>query len=217
MKITIKLAALAMLIGGARCVQADQTNVVQELSIRLTGIRQGVAVTNRNVVSTEFVSLRIGTDEVIASLGASTGATFSRASKLLVITPLGGNPARIVVRDGSTVVDVTPFFIHEQVSQSVSTGRLNTKTGRSDSTQYSIQRFGLVDSAERPALSLHFDVRGVSLDSLLQVPGQIDRTDLDAYVSGAGDTDGNAVILEGRIHVRDQRIEIIPGNPDANV
>ena len=203
MKYTLKLTFASLLLAVAAFQsRADHTNVVQDLSINLSGLGQGPSVTTGNVTITRTTDQHIETADVIAALGNAMGKTYSDAAKLVVITPLGGGNSSIAVRDGTASDDVTVFFVHEQTSQSVGSSELNSKSGRSSSTDYSIQHFALIDVQGVTPLSLHFDVRGIAVDTSLTTAKQATRSQLDAYVSGAGDVSGAGVILEGRIRVR---------------
>ncbi len=213
MKQLFKLTSLSILLAAACLpVMADQTNVVQDLTINLSGLGQGQSVTNGNVVTTHTTPQHIRTADVIEALGTATGSSFSTTAKLVVITPLGGGTSSIAVRDGTTSVDVTAFFVDEQTSGSVGSSQLNLKTGRNSTTDYSIQHLALVDAQGVTPLTLHFDVRGIAVETSLSTATQAGRSQLDAYVSGAGDIGGKVVILEGRIRVQGYTLEVVPDN-----
>ncbi|HVV73125.1 MAG TPA: hypothetical protein VHI52_16750 [Verrucomicrobiae bacterium] len=212
MKLTLRLTLMLSLVVGTWRVQADQTNLVQELSIHLAGLSQGPTVTNRNVVVTRTRDQHFNSHDVIAALGKSVGSAFSDSAKLLVITPLQGGNSAIVVRDGASSLDVSAYFIHEQSSGSVSAMETQVKTGRGTGTDYSIQRFALRDVPDSTPLDLHFDVNGVAEETTQTAPPQPARTELDAYVYGAGDSAGNLVILQGRVRVHGHTLEVVPDN-----
>jgi hypothetical protein len=205
---TSKLAAIAAVFALAIAQSpADQTNLVQNLRIQLFGLSQGATSTNGNIVVTAANSVAIDTRRVIAALAASTGNSFSITSRLVVVTPLGGGPAAVQVRDGSNVVDVSSFLIDQSLSGSVESSFLNKRTGRSFGFSYSVLRFALQDSQGLPPLSLHFDVSGVAVDSSF---GQGGNTSVN--VSGAGDRNGALVIFQGSIELRGQTLEVVPGD-----
>ncbi|HZR19507.1 MAG TPA: hypothetical protein VFE51_19625 [Verrucomicrobiae bacterium] len=210
-------AIVALLLSPLAHARADQTNLVQDLRIHLDGIAQGQTVTNRNVVTTSVRFVRVNSADVIKQLGTATGNSFSSTANLVLITPLGGGTSSIAVRDGTTSVDVTSFFQYEVKSASVSSSELNLKTGRASSTEYSIQRLALVDSAGSSPLTLHFDVQGVAVDSSATSPAGTTRTGLDAAVSGWGDQNANSILLEGTFRLEGNTLEVVSSAPPPNV
>jgi hypothetical protein len=205
----LRLAAFAALITVAVAPSyGDQTNVVQDLGIQLWGLTQGGTYTNRNFVVTSVDTVRVNTRRVIEALAAATGSSLSSTSKLVVVTPLGGGAASIQIRDGSTTVDVTGFFAFESLSGSVESSTLNTRTRRSLTTDYSIQRLALQDNGNSPALTVHFDVRGVATENSMN-GGQTSNLDIEA--SGAGDRNGNLLIIQGNISIYGGTLEVVPG------
>ena len=140
----VKQAVLSMLISvGVFQAHADNTNVVQNLSVQLRGVQPGGPVTNRNTIITGLSPARIENRNIIQALGLATSNLFSRAAKLVVVTPLGGGDSAIQVRDGTNRVDVSDYFRHTQSSDSVSGSVSNTVTLRTVNLDYSIQRFSL--------------------------------------------------------------------------
>jgi hypothetical protein len=219
MKQIVKLTAIAALfVVSAAHTKADQTNLVQNLSIRLSGITQGQPETSGNVVRTSVAFWRVGTGDVIKQLGSATGNSFSDQAKLVVVTPLPSGTSAIVVRDGTGSVDVTSFFVYEQKSGFVSSSHANLKTGRSGSSNYSIQRLALTDSvAYSTVLGLHFDVQGVAVETSATSAAGDTRTELDAGVSGSGDENGNLLILEGSFRVYGHTLEVVPAADPPSV
>jgi len=202
----VKTAALAaaLLLAAARS-QADQTNLVQNLGIQLMGVMQGRTFTNGNFVVTSARYVPVDSRRIIAALGNATANTFSPTSRLAVVTPLAGGFASIQVRDGATAVDVTGFFVHENLSDIVHSAYSTGRGHRSVSTDYNLQRLALQDSGGS-SLSLHFDVRGFATDtSFGDAPGGV----LDIRASGTGDREGSLLILQGDIVVRGQTLEVV--------
>ncbi len=204
----LKLLTATLLAIGAAQAYADQTNLVQNVSIQLFGVRQGRTVTNGNLVSTGVDVVRLDTRRVIQVLGEATGNTFSQMSRLVMVTPLNGDSAIFQVRDGDRKVDVTRYLVYEQLSDSVQSLQLNLRTGRSLGVAYSIQRLALQDDGG-VVLSSHFDVNGFAR--------QVDwngRTgdDVSIEVSGVGDREG-LLILQGSIGIFGHQIEVVPGDP----
>jgi hypothetical protein len=196
--------------------RADQTNLVQNLTIRLVAISQGPTETNRNIIRTSTDFARVGTAEVIQQLGTATGNNFSEQANLLVVTPLPGGSPAIVVRDGTSSVDVSSFFVYEVKTGFVTSSQSNTRTGRSSSTDYSVERLALVDSASFPALTLHFDVQGIAVDTMSTAPNTGPHADLNANVSGSGDQNASLLLLEGVFRIQGYSLEVVTSAPPPN-
>lgn len=214
-KTSIVAASIALF--GAFLCRADQTNLVQNLSLRLGGIEQGSTQTNRNIVRTSADPVRVGTSEVIQQLGTTTGHSFSDQAILVLVTPLPGGIPAIVIRDGTSAVDVSSFFVYEIKTGFVSSSQSNLRSGRSSSTDFSVQRLALVDSANYPALTLHFDVQGIAVDTTTTGPNAAPRVELDASVSGWGDQSGKLLLLEGTFRVQGYSLEVVTSGPPPTV
>src|SRR6476646_6605867 len=103
-----KLSALAALfVVAAVRTNADTTNLVQDVSVQLTGFSQGAPRTNSTTITVGVDTTSIGNARVIAALGASTGNAFSTGARLVSVTPVAGGDSSVQVRDGSNTVDVT--------------------------------------------------------------------------------------------------------------
>ena len=80
---------------------------------------------------------------------------------------------------------------------------MNTRTGATSATDYSIDTFTINDSGAFPPLSLHFSGGGFTVTTshgVVQhghVVGQMDR--INANVSGTGDYQGGSAVIEGTI------------------
>jgi len=207
----LKLTAVAaMLVVGTILARADQTNLVENIQIRLNGLRQGSTSTNRTQVVTAVNAVVVDTRQVIQALGAATGNNFSSRSRLVLITPLDGvSSSSVQVRDGNNQVDVTGFFVLEQRGAGVHSSVLNTRTGRSTRTLYSIQRFALQDSPSYSGLNTHFDVSGLAIEfsANYPVPGPDNNLRIDVY--GNGDRSGAPLVLEGTINISGQTLEVV--------
>jgi hypothetical protein len=206
----LKMAALSALLTLAMATaNADQTNVVQNLRVQLRGVQPGGPVATRVTVTTGFAAARLDTRQIIQALGAATGNTFSYSARLVVVTPLGGGDSSIQIRDGAATADVTAFFIHQQLSASVSGAVSNIVTHRTTQLDYSIQRFALQDAEGFPPLNLHFDVSGFAEErSAANLPG-VSYSQVD--VSGSGDASGSLMILQGSVEVDGSRLEVVAG------
>lgn len=130
-----------------------------------------------------------------------------------MVTPLSGGNSAIVVRDGAASVDVSAFFVYEVKSGVVTTAQVSLKTGRGNSSNYSIQRLALVDSPAHAPLTLHFEVQGVATETSLMLPNAPTRTELDAGVVGWGDQAGNLLLLQGSFSIHGNSLEVVPDNP----
>jgi hypothetical protein len=205
------IAALALISFAAATARADQTNLVQNLNIQLVGLKQGPSVTNGNIVTTSTQSARVNTSDVINALETAVGTTFSREARLVAVTPLDGGFSSIEVRDGTNKTDVSPFFAHEQIGGSVGAGVLNTRTGRVSSSDFSVQEFVLRDNDFYPSLPIHFDVRGIAVESSSNAPSHGPGSELSADVTGTGDRNGDFLILTGTVTLRGHTLEITTG------
>jgi hypothetical protein len=205
----IKLAVLAALaLAFAGTVQAQQTNVVQNLNIQLFGFSQGGTSSFGSTVTTNANLAQVGNRQIIQALGTATGNTFSPASRLVVVTPLGGGNTTVQVRDGSnSPVDVTQFFILEPLSGSINTGIANTRTGRSTGVSYEVLHVALQDSGDT-TLNLHFDVDGIATVNSTSTPNTVPSSTVDANVSGSGDRNGGLLILQGSVDIFGRTLEV---------
>jgi hypothetical protein len=246
----LKLAAMATLLTVlAAQAQTSQTNVVQNLSIQLSGVEQVTPVAVPQIVPGSVhtnggpilllpsaAAVRVDTRQVIQALGLATSNTFSSTGRLVVVTPLGGGVSSIQVRDGSNTVDVTGFFLHQQLSNVVSNSFPKWKFGNVTETEFSIQEFALQDSSGHPALGLHFNISGFATETtgnichvqLLpilppthagksclgtgassNIGNGVQHSDLNINGSGTGDRNGSLLILQGFINVFGNTLEVV--------
>jgi hypothetical protein len=213
-----KLAAAALLLLVASPAKADHTNLVRTLHIQLQGLKQGATTTSGSTTTTTADIVSVGNRQVIKALGDATGNTFSSTSKVVVVTPLhypGGT--KVQVRDGTTTVDVTPFFSRYPLSDSVFSSQNSSRTGRSSSNEYNLQEFDLVDDSDYAPLALHYYVSGIAVLSTSSSPSNGTTTELNASVSGTGDFNGDLVILQGTISLKGQTYETAPDGPPPGV
>jgi hypothetical protein len=208
----MKIAAMLALLALATTTQsrADHTNLVQTINLRLYGLKQGATTTNRSLVMTSVNTVRLDTRQVIQALAAATANTFSPTSRLALVTPLNGGSPSVQVRDGDVRVDVTGFFVLEQIGTSVTSGIVNTRTGASVQTTYSIQRLALREVEDPSALTVHFDVNGLAVDTTTtnigrHWPGNGSTID----VTGTGDRHGAPLVIQGTISVIGNSLEIV--------
>jgi len=208
---TVKMAILAAFaFACALSVQAQETNLVQNLNIQLFGFSQGNVSTFRGTTVSNFNLVQINTRQIIQALAVSTMNSFSSTSKLVLVTPVDGSASPSVqVRDGANdPVDVTGFFVIEALSGSVDGGVFNTRAQRGTGVSYKITRFVLQDNDGTP-ISMHFDVDGVTTINSSTPPDGVPLSPtINANVSGSGDRDGNLVILQGSIDVIGHTLEV---------
>jgi len=212
MKNSIRLAVVATVIGvGSISALADQTNLVRNLDIQLSGIVQGDTTTTKNVTTTSVTKVSVGNSDIIGAIGIVTGNSFSSNAKLLVITPVPVGGSSIVIRDGGNQVDVTQFFVQSFLTQQIGKSTVNSKTGKASGSNYSLQEFSFVDAGGYDPVAFHYSVSGVATEnfSIPAIPGP--RSELKADVSGAGDLNGELLLLQGSIKVSGQAVEVVVG------
>jgi hypothetical protein len=214
LKLAAVAAVLAMALAQAR---ADQTNLVQTLHVRLTGLKQGGTTTHGSVVITSVEDERIDNRRIIEAIAAVTGNAFSSASRLVLVTPVEGGASAIEVRDGAAKVEVTGFFVFEQVGESVTWSLENTRTGNSLQTIHSIQRFALQNFSAHAPLDLHFDVRGAGLERINTNSRSGSRLGLRVDAAGNGDSLGAPLVLRGSITLSGQTLEVVAGGGGGGV
>ena len=211
----IKLTAIAALFAVAALrTNADTTNLVQDVSVQLTGYRQGAPRTNSTSIIVGVDTTSVGTAGVISALGAATGNSFSSGARLVTVTPVAGGDSSVQVRDGANTVDVTMFFSHQQFGNTLVTSTTSRSTGRTSESDFSVQRFALHDAGGFPALTLHFDVQGITENDDTAVGGvSSPGSTLTGNVVGTGDRNGRFMIMQGLITIRGHTIEVVAGDP----
>jgi hypothetical protein len=85
---------------------------------------------------------------------------------------------------------------------------LNKVSGRSTSTSVNIQHFALRDGEH--AMSLHFEVSGFAVETVNPAGSR-----LDIEAAGAGDRNGDLLILRGSINVGVGTTEVVPDDGPA--
>jgi hypothetical protein len=211
----IKLTAIAALFAVAALrTNADTTNLVQDVSVQLTGYRQGAPRTNSTSIIVSVDTTSVGNAGVIAALGAATGNSFSTGARLVSVTPVAGGASAVQIRDGGNTVDVTMFFGHQQFGDTLVTSITSRSTGRSSESDFSVQRFTLHDVGGFPPLTLHFDVQGIAENDDTAVAGvSSPGSTLTGNVVGTGDRNGRFMIMQGLITIRGHTIEVVAGDP----
>jgi len=211
----VPIAAL-MLAGAAQTTLAQtQTDEVLVLNIQLKEVSQGPTTTNRaGVVSTSVQVRRITSADIIQVLGTATWNTFSSNAQLVLLTPTNDLDAWTVqIRDGNNQLDVSGFFVHQPGALEVGSSSFNPRTGNASGADYGVDSFTLQDQGGFPSLTEHFSVSGLTITGSRgvlkrgQVVGQVDR--VDAQVSGTGDNNGSATVIQGSIHAVGTGTEVI--------
>jgi hypothetical protein len=188
---------------------ADQTNLVQNISIQLNGIKQGRSVTNGDVVSKSVDFVRVGTRQVIQALATATGNTFSTRANLVLVTPQDGGASSVEVRDGDTKVDVTSFLILQPLSDSLQSIRSNWRIRGAVESDYNIEQVALVDGYA--PVGLHFNVNGIGTQTSTTGIGNRQINNLTIQASGSGDLGGDLLILQGTVVIFGQTTEVVGG------
>jgi len=205
--------AIAAMVAVVQAKADLQTNLVQTLSIQLVGVSQGGPFKLGGTSGTNVNTVFIGTRQVIQALANATANSFSSTSRLVVVTPGDGSAARIQVRDGGNIVDVTDFLNAQELSGSVDGSLTTVKPPRTTSVSYLISRFTLQD-ADNQTLSLHFDVNGfTTINSSTGGFFGPQNPTTNANVSGTGDRNGNAIIIQGSINIFGGTQEVVETGP----
>ena len=206
-----KLTILFLLLSAATQAYADQTNLVQQLQIHLSGLTQGPTVTNRNTVVTESQPVLLNDRLIIDALGAATGNSFSQSASLVVVRALPNGAPRVAVQDGAHRVDVAAYFVAERLSDVVRRSAYNLRTGVGSAADHSVERLALADVDGYPVLSLHFDVDGIAVNTTVTSPATGPLTEWHANVAGQGDNNGAVWLLQGTVRVTGHTLEVVTG------
>jgi len=181
----------------AGLVQSQGQNIVQNITINLTGVAQGEAA----------VPVRISNKDILNVLGGELGSDLTGGKILLVSS---GEGSIVVVRPrGAEDVDVSEFLSKTQISDGVVTDRSTETT--TDITTVSINQF-VMTSGEG---GTSFDVQGYTTERTRQVTfgGENigESTDTKAKVAGTGSVAGQFAVLQGSISVTGRKVETAPG------
>src|SRR5215472_9019151 len=107
MKTTVKLAVIGSLLALGCGTLKAQSNMVQTLTVNLTGVQQTGDGTSSPA--------KITNKEILTALsGGGTNGTFSSRARLMTVTPIGGGTTSVIVRDmvghGNVDTDVSGNF-----------------------------------------------------------------------------------------------------------
>ena len=190
MKNMAKLTVIGVLLAaGAIQSNAQTTNIVRGLNFALTAYVQA----SDGVVTLK----RISSKDVIAAIATDQAITPSSKSKLILSTPVGADGFTILLRDGTTDTDVTGFFQHSQIGDSVTKGTGNT------STVYSIQEVAFHSS------TINFDVQGFTQSKNINVRNVGPASSDNIAAAGIGDMSGSTAVLKGTINSTGPKAEVV--------
>jgi len=142
-----------------------QTNLLQYLNLRGTFSYQGPPVTNATgtTITESMTRASFGNADLIRRIGALGGVTFSSAAKLVIIRPLNGNAADIVIEEGAMRMDAGSY-LHIEFSSDpmVETSSKRQDTGAVSATRYQLLKLTLNDSGNFGDLGLQFEAQGLA-------------------------------------------------------
>jgi len=219
----VTLLAVTSVIG----VHATQTNIVQNLTFKLTAWSQGSTTTNGTLVKVTANKQSIVTKDIIGWLGTATTNSFTNA-QLLVINPLGAPATKslIIVRQTTRLspnhvvtknVDVSDFFGMVTFAATVNNYSYNKSNNVvNPGTYYGYWGFYLLGDTNHPALPVTFQVTGLGVDSAVNIVnakkknvGLADQFSI-ANAAGYGDVNGQPFILGGNILIGGKTLEVTP-------
>src|SRR5215471_7226850 len=106
MKTTVKLAVIGSLLALGCGTLKAQSNMVQTLTVNLTGVQQTGDGTSSPA--------KITNKEIVTALSGGGTNTFSSRARLMTVTPIGGGTTSVIVRDivghGNVDTDVSGNF-----------------------------------------------------------------------------------------------------------
>ena len=223
MKDYLKLCSIAFLtITGVISSQGLQTNLVQNLTFKLTAWSQGATTTNGTLVTVKANSQSIVTKDVLGWLGVATTNNFA-SSQLVVINRLGTpeTKAHVFVRtkaSGTTnSVDVSAFFGTITYVATVNNYSYNNSNNAiNPGNYYGYWGFYLLENPSYPALPVTFYVNGFGVDSVVNIVakkkvvlGLADQFSTTNAV-GLGQVNGQQFILTGNISITGTTLEPQP-------
>lgn len=216
-----------LLLVSAAGAQAAHTNLVQNLTFKLTAWSQGSTVTNGNLVTVSAITQSIITKDIIDWLGLATTNSFTNA-QLLMVNDFGEPATKSVVIVRSRIpltkksaitndVDVSDFFASVTYAATVNNYSYNnTNNAVNPGTYYGYWGFYLLSDTNHPALPVTFQVSGLGVDSAVnlvgkkkQVFGVVDQFSI-TNAAGIGQVNGHPFIIAGNISITGKTLEITP-------
>jgi hypothetical protein len=184
--------------------KANGQNVVQNVTIVLTGYDQGATNDDGTTSTQKLSTTKVTTATVIQALGTALGTNFSSKAEFQAISNTAGSLQSFVVSDGGQQTDVTTYFTFTP-GTSVSKSDTSDSTGVGSQTSYGIQEFTFLNIG-----GLSFDVQGFTTmtSSTTGASGATTTiSQLTASVAGTGtDANGNTTVLRGTISVTGKKV-----------
>lgn len=192
-KLSVVCAVLAL--AGTR---VGAQNLVQNITIALSGYDQSPAVDNGTNTTQAAVGILVTTKNVIQALGAALGVSFSSSAQLQFLLSTAGVLQSVAVSDGGQQTDVTSFVTITDGNYVIKS-KSNDSTGVGSQLEYGIREFTL-----SPGGGLSFDVQGFTTIIASTTAGSGGTTttvvQFTAAVAGTGtDANGNTLVLKGTI------------------
>jgi len=197
MKSLVKLSIISAILA-CEASQGRAQNLVQNITIALSGYVQGTNSDNGSNATQTASATQVTTKSMIQGLGTLLGTNFSAKAQLQFVLDTSGVLQAVVVNNGGQQTDVTAFFSVTDGS-SVTKSKTNDSTGVGSQTEYVIREFALANPG-----GLNFDVQGFTVLTASTTAGTGGTTktliQFAATVSGSGtDTNGNTTVLKGTI------------------
>jgi hypothetical protein len=208
------LFAAFLVFASVAPLQAAQTNLVQSLRFNLSALFQGPPVTNQNVVTYSVIPRKITTTEIIQSVGASLGSSFTAYAKLLLVRQLPeGNP-RVMIQDNGQRVDVTGYFSLDKDDVRVVKGISDVTLTVERGVEYGNWSFRLRDDGSHPDLNMHFRVRGYTQTKFRTITDSYDTIvgeaeELISTVAGTADLNDREAPVRGTVAVVGRTVEVL--------
>jgi hypothetical protein len=212
----IVLAAICSIT--VRSLEAAQTNLVQKIHLKSTIYTQNEPVMNSTgtAITKSIQRNSFTTASLIGHFGEATGNQFSSNAQLLLITPVNGNRARIVVQDLGTRVDVSSYFeIEFEEDLAIERSSERVSTGAVSGTLYEVMKFRLRDEGNYGDLPLEFKVRGMAVvqrKTIFLEDRPIMADKIVAKMAGTGeyDADDKDFIIQVLLTITGGTIEVRP-------
>jgi len=170
MRKSMKLVLVGVLVAfGAAQLNAQTTNIVQNLTLKLTAYYQTDSTTNSSSITRNVGKASVGNKDIITLLGLQMNVVFTSDAKLLLISDLDSLNPRIVVRDtpgGDTVDTPVGQYFGVNVIQSVESLKLQVDPLNVSGTGYHVLEFNMgVEGAD-------FSVQGFAQTAISTVKYQ---------------------------------------------
>ena len=229
MKTYLKLGALALLAAASTAsIPAATTNLVQNLTFKMTAWTQGTTVTNGNIVSVPAIAHSIVTKDIIGWLSTATTNNSFTNSQLVVINQLGVPESKtvIMVRTKSKLskkqsvtndVDVSGFFATVANAATVNNYSYNNSSNVvNPGTYYGYWSFYFLSDTNHVLLPVTFLVTGLGVDTAVNITGPkkavlglADQFGI-TNAAGTGMMNNTPFIIGGNIVINGKTLEVHP-------